>query len=577
VTSRSAIALEAASVASAVLTMLAWFAGWPHALPAALPALATAALVAIRCWEHLRPLPRLRPETLVCLGLAVLYRLPALVYPWGFVNKDGFYGAMAALHILQGDRPAPVFSEGANYQGTLKAHLSALIAAVSGASDLSFLLSVASVLLSLGFVASTMALARRAGGRSAALVAGLYLALGPKFVTTFSLNCQGQYGEVLALGGVALAFVAGLLDEGPSGASARFGLFGVGSFLGLAFWQQPIALSFVVAAGLALALRRSVWRDVWALALPLGLLVGAFPVLVWNVANGWATSEIMGEKVGGLEAVVFGLPGHVARTIRFSFPIVSGVSPGHPWLALPGFAALAAAIPFLVLGAYLAVRGPRIVRAVRSGRPGPDIIPPLLMAVTLGLFWAVPADLIHKRPRYLLPLAGAIAVQLGVVAAWGWSRSRMATVLGVVAVLALNVSGTAPRLAASRAIAEQYAHLVRSIDEKGIRTAYSDFSLSAPLTMFTAERIVVSPRLGPTPNYEVDRHATKVAAEGPDAYILLPADDPERFAALLRGLGVRYRLSLDPVPVFDRLSRRVRIEEVQGFRGDDVPPPAFEE
>lgn len=576
-TSRSAIALEAAAVAAAVLTMLSWFAGWPHALAPVIPVLVTAALVAIRWRKRLRSLPRPRSETLVCLGVAVLYRLPALVYPWGFVNKDGFYGAMATLHILQGDRPAPVFSEGANYQGTLKAHLSALIAAVSGASDLSFLLSVASVLLSLVFIIATMALARRAGGRSAALVAGLYLALGPKFVTTFSLNCQGQYGEVLALGGVALALVAGFLDEGAPGAPARLGLFSAGAFLGLAFWQQPIALCFMVAAGLALAFRRTVWRDPWTLTLPLGFLAGAFPVLIWNVANGWATSEIMGEKVGGLEAVVLGLPGHVARTVRFSFPIVSGVSPGHPWLALPGFASLAPALPLLVLGAYLAIRGLRIVRAVRSGRPGPDIIPPLLMAATLGLFWAVPADLIHKRPRYLLPLAGAIAVQLGIVATWAWSRSRLATVLGLAGVLALNVSGMAQRLAASRAIAEQYAHLVRSIDEKGIRTAYSDFSLSAPLTMFTAERIVVSPRLGPTPSYEVDRHAAKVAAEGPDAYILLPSDDPEQFAALLRGLGVRYRLSLDPVPVFDQLSRRVRIEEVQGFRGDDVPPPTFEE
>ena len=95
--------------------------------------------------------------------------------------------------------------------------------------------------------------------------------------------------------------------------------------------------------------------------------------------------------------------------------------------------------------------------------------------------------------------------------------------------------------------------------------------------MFTAERIVVSPRLGPTPSYESDRHAAKVATEGPDAYILLPDDDPKRFSEVLRSLGVEFRLSLDPVPVFYQLSRRVRIEEVQGFRGEDVPPPAFEE
>ena len=43
----------------------------------------------------------------------------------------------------------------------------------------------------------------------------------------------------------------------PSGASARVDLFGSGVLLGLAFWQQPVALSYVLAAGLALSLRRS--------------------------------------------------------------------------------------------------------------------------------------------------------------------------------------------------------------------------------------------------------------------------------------------------------------------------------
>lgn len=574
---RRVIALEAAFVGSALLATLSWFAAWPSWVSPAIPALGAVALIGLRLREAGWKRPKLRIETALCLTAALLYRLPALIHPWGWVNKDGFYGAMAALRILQCDRPAPVFSEGANYQGTLKAHLAALIGGVSGITDLSLLLSIASVLLSLVFVASAMALARRVAGPGAALVAGLYLALGPKFVTTFSLNCQGQYGEVLALGGLGLALVAKALDDDAVGASARAGLFGSGFLLGLAFWQQPVAFAYILPAGLALSLRRSLWRDPWALALPLGFFVGALPVLIWNVAHGWATGEIMGEKVGGLEAILLGLPGHISRTVRFSLPIVSGVSPGHPWLAMPGIAWLGSAIPFLVLGAYLALRGRRIAVGARVGRPGSDVLPPLLMAATLGLFWAVPADLIHKRPRYLLPLACAVAVQLGVVAAWAWSRSRVATALGVAGVLAVNVVGTAPRLAASRGIAEQYARLVRSIDEKGIRTAYSDFSLSAPLTMFTAERIVVSPRLGPTPSYESDRHAAKVATEGPDAYILLPDDDPKRFADVLGALGVEFRLSLDPVPVFYQLSRRVHIEEVQGFRGEDVPPPAFEE
>ena len=48
-------------------------------------------------------------------------------------------------------------------------------------------------------------------------------------------------------------------------------------------------------------------------------------------------------------------------------------------------------------------------------------------------------------------------------------------------------------------------------------------------------------------------------------------DDPKAFAALLDSLGVTYQLDIDPVPIFHRLSRRVAVEEVAGFRGGEPP------
>ncbi len=104
-----------------------------------------------------------------------------------------------------------------------------------------------------------------------------------------------------------------------------------------------------------------------------------------------------------------------------------------------------------------------------------------------------------------------------------------------------------------------------------IRTAYSDFSISAPVTMFTRERILVSPRLGPTPAYESESLASRVDQAGPDAYILPPGDDPELFASELRRHGVTFRVVLDPLPVFYDLHPRIRAEEVRGFRGEATP------
>jgi hypothetical protein len=562
------LALEAAAVALLVLGVAAWFGGRPRALSPSVALAGGAAAVAARAWAgRARPgLPAPRTETLLCLLAAVAYRLPALIHPWAWVNRDGAYGAFVTLHLLRGVRPAPVFTEGANYQGTLKSHLAALLALVSGARDLSLLMTAASLLLYLVFLASAMALARRVGGRAAALAAGLYLALGPRFLTVFSLNCVGQYVDVLALGGAALALLARILDEDDQGFEARGSYLGLGALLGAAFWQQPVALSYAAVAAVVLASRAATRRDPWTLLVPAGAALGALPVLLWNMQHGWASRDILGRDPSDLRAQAEALPHLVGRTLSVSFPILAGLSPNHPWADIPGVRTVAAWLLPLLLAGYLVVRR-RDLAAWRRGRPTPAVLAPLLTVFCLALFWAVAAGSVYRRPRYLLPVVAAGAVHAGVLWAWLWARSRAAAVGGLALLLALHVAGTVPRLAASAALARHYEAIVRALEETGIRTGYSDFSIAAPVTMFTSERILLSPALGPTPAYESETQARQVAEDGPDAYVLPPEDDPDRFAAALHALGVGFHLQTKPVIVFYGLSRRVRLEEVAGFRG----------
>jgi hypothetical protein len=179
----------------------------------------------------------------------------------------------------------------------------------------------------------------------------------------------------------------------------------------------------------------------------------------------------------------------------------------------------------------------------------------------------VAAGSVYRRPRYLLPVVAAGAVHAGVLCAWLLARSRAAALGGLALILALHIAGTVPRLAASAALARRHEEIVRALQEKGIRTGYSDFSIAAPVTMFTSERILLSPALGPTPAYESETQARQVAENGPDAYVLPPEDDPDRFAAALQALGVGFQLQTKPVIVFYGFSRPVRLEEVAGFRG----------
>jgi hypothetical protein len=570
---RRALLEDAAIVALLAFTLVSWFAAWPPMLPVAAPAGALAAVLAYRLVATPAWPARPHKETLACLALAFLYRLPALLHPWGFVNKDGAYGAFVALHLQQGIRPAPVFTEGANYQGTLKGHLGALLGLVTGVNDLSWLIVAASVLLYLVFVAASMALARRLGGRVAAWVTGLYLAISPRFLTVFSLNSVGQYVDVLALGGLALALLARVL-EGPGGASARAPYLALGFLLGAAFWQQPVALAYWVVALAVLAVRRQTWRDPWTGLVLVGLFLGALPVLIWNLGNHWDSSFILGREPSEVQAQIAAIPELAERTVEVALPILSGLSPRHPWVRLSLVRPAATALlPLLLLG-YLAAKGREIWRSLRAGRPSPAVLPPLLMAACLVLFWSVAAGLVYRRPRYLLPLLAASAIHLGVLSALAWRRPWLRPAVAVVmaALLAFAVVGTAPRFRQAAPLAAEYRRLVEALDRLQIRTAYSDFSISAPVTMFTRERILVSPRLGPTPSYESESLASRVDRAGPDAYILPPGDDPELFSAELRRHGVSFKSVLDPLPVFYDLHPRIRAEEVRGFRGETLAP-----
>ena len=560
-------------LALVALALVGWFAGTPPGLPAWVP-FAVAAIVAGRQWNSARrPWPRPSIDTLACLAIALAYRAPALADPWGWVNRDGAYGAFVGIHLRQGLRPAPAFTEGAHYQGTLKGHLAAALSLL-GIEDWSLLMVMAGMLLSLVSVWAGMALARRIAGRPAAIITGLYLALAPRFLIVFSLNSVGQYVDVLALGGAALALIARPAAVSGSGRGHAATCAAAGFLLGAAVWQQPVALSYVAAAAFVLALRRGPGLA-WAMA---GFAVGVLPVVAWNVQHGWASGDVMGRDPAELRAQADAVPRLLRRTLTISFPILAGVAPGHPWADVVAARVVAVALIPAALVTYLVLEARGIVASVRARAASPALLPMLLLLATVTLAWAAASGKVYWRPRYLLPVAAATAVHLGVALGRLWTRSRMLSAIVTGALLVLNVAGlafppgdgTTPRLFAGAEIAEPYAQLVRSLEGKGIRTGYADFSLSAPVTMFTGERIVLSSRLGPTPAYESDRHAEAVARSGPDAYVLRAEDDPRAFAAVLDRLGVTYQMEIDPVPIFYRMSRRVAIEEVAGFRAPDA-------
>src|SRR5207245_5525581 len=119
--------------------------------------------------------------------------------PASLISSDSAVGGIIAQEIRAGEWPPPIYAPGFPYEGTLKAHLTALLAKLhpSGGTPLAY--AVASHLFYLVWMAAALALARRAGGDVAAGATGLFMAISPRFLTAFSLNNVGQYPDFCAL------------------------------------------------------------------------------------------------------------------------------------------------------------------------------------------------------------------------------------------------------------------------------------------------------------------------------------------------------------------------------------------
>ena len=165
-----------------------------------------------------------------------------------------------------------------------------------------------------------MALARRIGGRPAALVTGLYLALRPALPRPSSRSTAWASTWTCSRWAASpWPCSRACCDGGAQGAAARGELPRRWAPAGAAFWQQPVALSYAAAALAVLALRRATWRDPVGAARP-GSRWARCPCCSGTLQNGWASGDIMGRDPGELRAQADALPrlpGSAAGSMTF--------------------------------------------------------------------------------------------------------------------------------------------------------------------------------------------------------------------------------------------------------------------
>ena len=276
---------------------------------------------------------------LLMLALAAIYRLLLLLRGWPALDSDEAVIGLMARHILQGDRPT--FFWGQAYMGPFEAYFAALFFALFGPST--FVLGLSALALTLGFYATVYWLGRVAYGPVVGLLSLGWLVIGPPFFTLRQLAPIGGYQEMLLFGGLILLGVWSRLRLPNARPTSRaewlrcIALYAaIGYLAGLGFWSDMLIAPILLVAGAALVFGR--WRELLSLAgvaLVLGMLVGVWPYIGFNLANDNATFKQLAHQNNPP-----GWPLQTFGAITAGLPIVAGspyvcITEGNVWESYP--------------------------------------------------------------------------------------------------------------------------------------------------------------------------------------------------------------------------------------------------
>jgi hypothetical protein len=530
----------AAAAALWVLLCIRWFdpaASWRPAVLDAIPpeALALPALLLALVWILARGAvlsgPRARAPVgglVLVVALALLFRLPIVTRgAAAAVTPDGALSGIVALHVHDGTDHL-VFVPHVPYSGSLKSHLTAPLC---GIMDPARAFVLVSVLFYLAYVAGLYTLALSVAGPAAALLAGLYAAFSPPFLTRYSVSNDGNYVEVLAFGTWALWLAVRYAREpGPRTTLALV----MGWLLGLAFWCHILAIIHLAAIATMVVLVSGVRALPPLLALGGGWGLGYTPGFLWNVSNEWMSFRYLlpGEaRAGtpGMAALVSGLGDKLQAMVTDHWPVLLGYDVGYG--ALLDRALLTVAWVGVAAAVFATAATAR--RAWRERSWG--LLALLVFAIFNVAIALVALPHVPGNPRYLLFLMSVLPVFLADALGAGRRRLLLGALVAVGAVASLaQLPGTFRRDA-------QWRQFVDELEAEPVHWCYTDFFLATPVNFLSGERVVCSAKLGPVTTEYFFGYRREVEAAPEAAYIAVNRTSARKLGRRLDELGVPYQ------------------------------------
>jgi len=224
---------------------------------------------------------------MVIIALAMLLRIVLTALGWPVTNSDESTMGLMAIHIAS-LKDFPIFIWGQVYMGAFEAYLGAVLFHLFGVSV--FTLRLGTMLEFALFLVSMYLLASLLYTKKLALVTLLLLSIGSVMMIFTEFMAHGGYPEILCFGAVAFLLASWLAISSDQYLSPQrkwlrmlaFGCWGL--VVALGFWSDYIFLSIILMSGLLLVL--FCWRELLRgaiLPLLLGLLIGAVPLIIYNV------------------------------------------------------------------------------------------------------------------------------------------------------------------------------------------------------------------------------------------------------------------------------------------------------
>src|SRR5262249_25987385 len=335
-------------------------------------------------------------------------------------------------------------------------------------------------------------IARRVVGGPFGLVAGLYLAVPPIFLTYIQLSSHGETVS-LTLGCLVLASAAALLDERVRrrGRAWAWGLLGVTG--GLGWWASQMMGMFLLAAAATIVVARPrVLRARRAyVALGLFFLTSA-PFWIWNARHQWATFwhlATWGDPIPpGLGYRVSMIVWPLLATFRNHFwdgraVVLPRAIDRWWWVVLWVFYGPALVVALVQLGVWAA----GLWRRTAPWREPLDLVVLafwLTVAAHLATWFGSSGILRYSMTFYAtVPVLGAVA--LGRVARWG--RPGL-VVAAAAALLILGYNGLTNAVFVAETAGQPRRPVdlaIRRMEEVGLRACFAD-SRGAPVIAFGA-------------------------------------------------------------------------------------------